>query len=361
MYTGGTNEGTDHAPFWNEVMPFVQKSESPHSAVHMVKTHMNWVKKYGEIPALMMYYAYIVPQLMGEKGKSMKKSESLRLVSLPLRKTAAPVQEPEHPALATDERGMPAGHYGILTAEAPKADTVGGNEQLEAELQARGHRYEPVEGRYVDPNVPEHGFIVYGVSPEEIAELGHRYGQESVIHTQNGRNRLIYTNGGQQGLFNAGTGWGHKPSETPPENYYSTVMHNGKPKHFSLGLDFDQGPFGSDEEAQHVFEGKPKLAVVKSMKKSESLRIIHAPLRKDERTVGHKGVGVGRVQHIHPDGTMQHTGPSSARYNSGKIKVRVEDKVKNRSVRAGLTRDASGEAVSPKSKDSQGPGVRHGE
>lgn len=359
MRTGGANEGTDHAPFFEATLPLLGKSESMGNALKLARTHADWVKKYGEMPALHMYFQYIVPQLMGNKEKPvMKKSESMRLINAPLRKAALPAaaeaeaaveaqpEASEHPALV-EKDGMPVARFGVVTADAPKYPSVGKNPELEAELKARGHNYEPVVGRYDNPEVPEHGFLIHGISPEEIADLGHRYGQESVIHTDGGRNKLIYTNGPEAGKFVAGRGWDHAPSDVAPKQLYSTVLHNGKPRHFSLGLNFDNGTFDNDEAA---FSG-PKL-VEKSMKKSESLRLIHAPIRKDEAAVGHKGVGIGRIKVIHPDGTKKDPGPSAIRANAGKMKVRHNDGgVSERSMRAGQVRDEEGNPVSPKSRN----------
>lgn len=352
MYAGGMNEGTDHTPYWDAVMPYV-KSESPDTALRHVKTHLDWAKKYGEIPASMLYYAYIVPQLMGDKKEpAMNKAESMRIINAPLRKAAPAVVpvETEHPALVSKD-GMPAARFGIVTADEPKHPvlTPGGNEALEVELKQRGHRYEPVEGRYEDPSKPERSFLIHGIGPEELVDLGHRYGQDSVVYTDGeGRNKLIYSNGPDKGKFVAGRGWGHGPADTHPESYYSTVMHNDKPRHFSLGLNFDNGTFDNDDAA---FSG-PKL-VEKSMRKSESLRLIRTPLRKEERAaIGHKGVGIGRIRVIHPDGTKKDPGPSAVRANAGKMKVRHNDGgVSERSMRAGQVRDEEGNPVSPKSRN----------
>lgn len=356
MNTMAFNEATDHRPFWEAIGPYLhtRKSEGGALAARTAKIHADWAKKYGEMPALMMYYAYIVPQLMGDKKEPvMKKSESLRIINVPLRKAVAPSAAPvetEHPALVSKD-GMPAARFGVVTADEPKHAvlTPGGNAALEAEIKARGHRYEQVEGRYDDPTKPERGFLIHGIDPEELVDLGHRYGQDSVVYTDGeGRNKLIYSNGPDKGKFVAGRGWGHEPAETHPDSYYSTVMHNGKPRHFSLGLNFDNGTFDSDE----VAFGGPK-AVEKSMRKSESLRLIHTPLRKDERAaIGHKGVGIGRIKVVHPDGTKKDPGPSAIRANSGKMKVRHNDGgVSERSMRAGQVRDEEGNPVSPKSRN----------
>lgn len=65
--TGGFNEGTDHRPFWEAIDPYVlNKSEMPdaYTPMHTAKLHRHWAQQFGETPALMMYYAYIVPHLL---------------------------------------------------------------------------------------------------------------------------------------------------------------------------------------------------------------------------------------------------------------------------------------------------------
>lgn len=353
MNTMAFNEATDHRPFWEAIGPHLhtRKSESGESLpAKTAKIHADWVKKYGETAAQMMYFAYIVPQLMGDKKEpAVKKTESLRIIHAPLRKSGGALPaETEHPALASRDGG-PSARFGIVTADEPKHPvlTPGGNAALEAELQQRGHHYEPVEGRYEDPNKPERSFLVHGIDPEELVDFGHRYGQDSVVYTDGeGRNKMIYSNGPDKGKFVAGRGWGHAPSETHPESYYSTVMHNGKPRHFSLGLNFDNGTFDNDETAF----GGPRL-VEKSMRKSESLRLIRAPLKKFT-SVGHKGVGVGRIEHVLPIGTDQAPGPSSVKANSGKFITQTGDgERQHRSGRAGVVMGADGSkasALSPK-------------
>lgn len=65
MKTMAYNEATDHRPFWEAIQPFV-KSEDNHLTLPLntARTHAKWVEEHGEIPAMMLYYAHIVPQLL---------------------------------------------------------------------------------------------------------------------------------------------------------------------------------------------------------------------------------------------------------------------------------------------------------
>lgn len=154
----------------------------------------------------------------------------------PLQKDEGSIHQPipttTHPAVH-------GGRFGIVTAENPfhPVATPGGNDALEKELKARGLKYEKVQGKYSNDN-PENGFMIHNVDPKLLMDIGHRYGQDSVIHSHHGQHKLIYTNGPNAGKYNPGAG--HVVHEREPEMYYSTIKHGGKPVHFTLNLDFDR-------------------------------------------------------------------------------------------------------------------------
>ena len=91
MKTGGFNELTDHRPYWDAINPFVNKSESD---IHDLLTrtaelHAEWVEKYGEIPAQMMYFTHIVPQLLRASRQAETPIQKMELLATSLRKAAA--------------------------------------------------------------------------------------------------------------------------------------------------------------------------------------------------------------------------------------------------------------------------------
>lgn len=63
----GYNELTDHKPFWEAIAPYMKKTEGDMSSVPMqtAKQHAEWQLQYGEMPAMMMYYRHLLPQLLG--------------------------------------------------------------------------------------------------------------------------------------------------------------------------------------------------------------------------------------------------------------------------------------------------------
>jgi len=75
MRTGGHNEHTDHRPFWEAIGEYldnrqVQKHEQDawSRALDMVKEHLHWQETLGELPAQMMYFAYLLPRLLGARA-----------------------------------------------------------------------------------------------------------------------------------------------------------------------------------------------------------------------------------------------------------------------------------------------------
>lgn len=64
---GATNDGTDHAPFWDAVKPLLNKAEPEYDPELHVKTamqHHRWSEEYGPTQALGLYYRYLVPKLL---------------------------------------------------------------------------------------------------------------------------------------------------------------------------------------------------------------------------------------------------------------------------------------------------------
>lgn len=155
----------------------------------------------------------------------------------PLAKNAAP-ELSRRPIPSTDHPALSGEKLGIMTADNPMHPTgiTGGNAALEAELRQRNLKFEKITGKYT-PGALENSFIIYGVSPKDMMEMGKKYGQDSVIHSHRGSHRMIYTNGDKEGMFHIGDG--HTQFDTEPEMFYSTAVHNGQPLHFAYNFDFD--------------------------------------------------------------------------------------------------------------------------
>ena len=105
--------------------------------------------------------------------------------------------------------------------------------KLEEELKERGFKYTKVRGHY---GGQEDSFMVHNADPKEMDELGAKFNQDSVIHTEGGENRLHYTTGEHKGTHHKGSGHVEVPGA---KDYYSEIgTIDGKKSKFSLNLDF---------------------------------------------------------------------------------------------------------------------------
>jgi len=126
--------------------------------------------------------------------------------------------------------------FGLMSGENPyfQPQVEGGHEALGQMLQQMGLHHEPTSGKY---GQPERSYIVHNPTAEQMQHLGKLFGQESVVHSQNGQHRLIYTNGEHEGKYNKA----HLQNplehfEQPPSDYYTTVPGHG---HARINFDFD--------------------------------------------------------------------------------------------------------------------------
>ncbi len=90
MGTAGYNEFTDHKPFWDTVGEHIDNrklkkndQEAYRKAQDSVKEHMHWQETLGEFPAMMLYYAYLIPDLIGPAEDETPHQEGLDLTDTP--------------------------------------------------------------------------------------------------------------------------------------------------------------------------------------------------------------------------------------------------------------------------------------
>lgn len=145
--------------------------------------------------------------------------------------TKVPDHAVEHPIFTG------ATPVGIMSADSPRFPSApGGHDALKLNLASQGLRYEETEGRY---GTPERSLIIHGPSREQMFHLGKQFGQESVIHSQNGQHQLLYTNGDQEGKHHPSIGsydyW--HPGDELPEDYYTKLPNQGA---FRLHFDFNR-------------------------------------------------------------------------------------------------------------------------
>jgi hypothetical protein len=130
-----------------------------------------------------------------------------------------------------------ANSIGMITGEQPRYGSApGGHEALKQELRSQGVHVEDTMGQY--GGVPERTLLVHGLPRAHLIALGKKYGQEAVIHHENGKREFIYTNGPKEGGIHMGLPtheqWpeGHEP----PKDDYTKVPGHG---HVRFHFDWD--------------------------------------------------------------------------------------------------------------------------
>jgi hypothetical protein len=129
------------------------------------------------------------------------------------------------------------GTVGLMSADKPlfSPQVQGGHEALGQTLRQMGLPFEETSGKYKEP---ERSYIIHGPTAQQMQKLGRDFGQESVIHSQNGQHRLIYTNGANSGKYHSANM--QTPAEhfdLPPEDYYTMIPGHGYAR---LNFDFNQ-------------------------------------------------------------------------------------------------------------------------
>jgi len=177
MKTGGFNEATDHRPFWDAVGPYMNKSETgidTNLAAQTAKTHAQWVEKYGEMPALLMYFHYLVPQLLASSEKAAKAQQIVKFEEAAIELSKADSITPR------DLQGnrIPASQ---APAAAPRPEVAFDPKVAEAARQRENPKYRNLDeipetvqfgGKTVKPG---HGYIpggkqmaFFGATPEHL-------------------------------------------------------------------------------------------------------------------------------------------------------------------------------------------------
>lgn len=115
MKTMAYNEATDHRPFWEAINPFMKgelpmdKSDSVTLPMQTAQLHHKWIQQFGEIPAQMLYYAHIVPQLLRASRRNEDVIVKMQRIAEDLNKMQqqqGPVEPPLPPLAAPNTNGL---------------------------------------------------------------------------------------------------------------------------------------------------------------------------------------------------------------------------------------------------------------
>jgi len=127
--------------------------------------------------------------------------------------------------------------FGLMSGEKPlfQPQLHGGHEALGQALQRMGLRFDETQGKYKEP---ERSYIIYNPTVEQMKHLGKLFGQESVVHSENGQHKLIYTNGPDEGKYNPAQSQNPvEHFEQPPEDFYTAIPYHGYAR---INFDFNQ-------------------------------------------------------------------------------------------------------------------------
>ncbi len=174
MATGGFNEFTDHKPYFEAVAPYAKSEKEGQLDMddpliqRTAEQHAEWAKKYGDMPAMMMYYKFLVPQLLehakqrtGEEEveKIKKATEMLKAASDTENGMEAVKRIPAPNPLQTDDAREPVMFQGravqpglILNTRPRKHGGISGDTQAYAVLGHTPTHWLAVSGAKVDPS-----------------------------------------------------------------------------------------------------------------------------------------------------------------------------------------------------------------
>jgi hypothetical protein len=165
-------------------------------------------------------------------------------------------------------------------------------------IQGMGLKHENVQGRYGP--TPQTSALIHNPTRQQMMDLGKRFGQESVIFSQNGKHELMYTNGPQTGKSH-GVAPGHPPTELlatpPPEGGFSTLPTG---HHFRLNFDFSKPPSAPLTKAVHDFPGHlPDRPLVPAPQGAPHSPRLKAALQAG-KPVHATMLPNGMLEHLHP-------------------------------------------------------------
>lgn len=170
------------------------------------------------------------------------------------------------------------GHsVGLMSGEKPLYPNVneGGHVGLKSRLNEMGLKYEETHGRYGNP---EQSLIIRNPTHQQMFQLGKEFGQESVIHGEGNKHKLLYTNGPNEGMFHPSTGAFDFGTE-PPKDMYTAVPGKG-----FLSLNFDWSKLYPSEftpqKGSEVTDYQPSEAkILHGIQESKKLRRIEPYLQ----------------------------------------------------------------------------------
>lgn len=178
---------------------------------------------------------------------------------------------------------------GVATADNPYVKDIdrGGREAFFNTLRQAQIAHQETDGKY---ELPERTALIDHPTREQMFELGHHFGQESVIYGENGQHELIYTNGPNAGRWVRGIPERYKlfPLDKPPKDYYTLIPDKGYAR-----LDFDWNNFQEPKLTGAAAEKAAQIRAEheqKAVNKSEQIKPAHNLLQVGQESEGSNSV-----------------------------------------------------------------------
>jgi hypothetical protein len=140
---------------------------------------------------------------------------------------------------------LSSGRYALLTPHRSNATPEQNNDAHNSfmqDLKKLGHDAIPAKGMFNGHSEPS--YMVPDISREQAVNLGKKYGQMSVIHSNGGEHEEISTHPSYKAM---GKGKGYSAVVNPAHNHTEIALPDGRPFRFSLNF---------DGEAMHKAEEK---------------------------------------------------------------------------------------------------------
>lgn len=178
---------------------------------------------------------------------------------------------------------------GVATADNPYVKDIdrGGKEAFFNTLKQAQIAHQETDGKY---ELPERTALIDHPTREQMFELGHHFGQESVIYGENGQHEMIYTNGPNAGRWVRGIPERYKlfPLDNPPKDYYTLIPGKGYAR-----LDFDWNNFQEPKLTGAAAEKAAQIRAEheqKAVNKSEHTKPAHNLLQVGQKSEGSNSV-----------------------------------------------------------------------
>src|SRR6266851_5587025 len=138
---------------------------------------------------------------------------------------------------------------GLMSADWPQHKQLihGGHESLGRYMDSMGLKYFSTRGKY--DNKAERSYIVLNPTLEQMKDLGHRFGQDSIVFSKGPHDhKLVYTNGEHTGKFRPYLGT-YESFDTEPDDAHTYFPGHG---FLRLHFDWDNAPLALDPAATPV-------------------------------------------------------------------------------------------------------------